>query len=46
MVKKLANDPNGLFYIVGNDDFLNETIQCLREEDIETTQIVLDKHPE
>lgn len=45
-VKKLAYDPNGLFYIVGSDDFLNETIQCLREEGVKPTQIVLDKHPE
>lgn len=40
----LAADKEGLFYIVGSDDFLRETIATLRGRGIVREQIVLDKH--
>src|SRR5690606_6094499 len=42
-VKKLAADKDGLFYIVGSDDFLMENIKLLREQGVKTEQIMLDK---
>lgn len=42
-VKKLAADEDGLFYVVGSDDFLMENIKLLREQGIKTEQIMLDK---
>ncbi|MBB6453511.1 ferredoxin--NADP+ reductase [Salirhabdus euzebyi] len=43
-VKKLAADKEGLFYIVGSDDFLVQNIEVLREQNIKPEQIMLDKH--
>jgi len=42
-VKKLAADKDGLFYVVGSDDFLVQNIEVLREQGIEPEQIKLDK---
>ncbi|WP_062108671.1 hypothetical protein [Bacillus niameyensis] len=43
-VKKLAADKDGLFYIVGSDEFLVQNIEALREQGIKPEQIMLDKH--
>ncbi|MNW26904.1 hypothetical protein D3C74_36860 [compost metagenome] len=43
-VNKLAADQNGLFYVVGSDEFLVQNIEILREQGIKAEQIVLDKH--
>lgn len=43
-VETLAGDRDGLFYLVGSDDFLRETIATLRKRGIAREQIVLDKH--
>ncbi len=40
----LAQDMDGLYYVVGSDDFLRETIATLLERGIAREQIVLDKH--
>lgn len=42
--KTLAQDMDGLYYVVGSDDFLRETIATLLERGIAREQIVLDKH--
>jgi len=42
-VKKLAADKDGLFYVVGSDDFLLQNIEVLREQGIKPEQIKLDK---
>lgn len=42
-VKNLAADKNGLFYIVGSDEFLVQNIEVLREQGIKPEQIMLDK---
>lgn len=43
-VNKLATDQDGLFYVVGSDEFLVQNIAILREQGIKAEQIVLDKH--
>lgn len=43
-VKNLAEDKEGLFYVVGSDEFLVQNIEVLREQGIEPEQIMLDKH--
>lgn len=43
-VKNLAADQDGLFYIVGSDEFLVQNIKVLREQGIMPEQIMLDKH--
>jgi ferredoxin--NADP+ reductase len=43
-VKDLASDKEGLFYIVGSDDFIFDTIACLRKADIADEQLYLDKY--
>lgn len=43
-VKKLAADKDGLFYVVGSDEFLMQNIEVLREQGIKPEQIMLDKH--
>ena len=43
-VKNLATDKNGLFYVVGSDEFLVQNIKVLREQGIKVEQIMLDKH--
>ncbi|KRG13682.1 bifunctional nitric oxide dioxygenase/dihydropteridine reductase 2 [Virgibacillus soli] len=43
-VKKLAADKDGLFYVVGSDEFLKQNIEVLREQGIKPEQIMLDKH--
>jgi len=43
-VKILAADMNGLFYVVGSDEFLVQNIEVLREQGIKPEQIMLDKH--
>ncbi|MEI3605753.1 dihydropteridine reductase [Pseudogracilibacillus sp. SE30717A] len=42
-VKNLAADKDGLFYVVGSDEFLMQNIEVLREKGIEPEQIMLDK---
>ncbi|MEK3982928.1 dihydropteridine reductase [Paenibacillus sp. FSL K6-3166] len=42
-VKNLATDKDGLFYIVGSDEFLVQNIEVLREQGIKPDQIMLDK---
>lgn len=43
-VKNLATDKDGLFYVVGSDEFLVQNIEVLREQGIKPEQIKLDKH--
>jgi len=43
-VKKLAADKDGLFYVVGSDEFLVQNIKVLREQGVKPEQIMLDKH--
>ncbi|MCJ7842116.1 dihydropteridine reductase [Lederbergia sp. NSJ-179] len=43
-VKNLAADKDGLFYVVGSDEFLVQNIEVLREQGIKPEQIRLDKH--
>ncbi|QQK74879.1 dihydropteridine reductase [Salicibibacter cibarius] len=43
-VKKLAADKEGLFYVVGSDEFLVQNIEVLHEQGIDPEQIMLDKH--
>ena len=42
-VKSLAADKDGLFYVVGSDEFLVQNIEVLREQGIKPEQIMLDK---
>lgn len=42
-VKHLAADKQGLFYVVGSDEFLMQNIEVLREQGIKPEQIMLDK---
>lgn len=42
-VKSLAKDKDGLFYVVGSDEFLVQNIEVLREQGIKPEQIMLDK---
>ncbi|MCM3636983.1 dihydropteridine reductase [Sporosarcina luteola] len=42
-VKNLAADKEGLFYVVGSDEFLVQNIEVLREQGINSEQIMLDK---
>lgn len=42
-LQKLAADKEGLFYIVGSDEFLTQNIAVLRENGISDEQIMLDK---
>ncbi|WP_047984339.1 ferredoxin reductase domain-containing protein [Ornithinibacillus californiensis] len=42
-VKALAADKEGLFYIVGSDEFLLQNMEVLREHGIQPEQIMLDK---
>ncbi|HLU22595.1 MAG TPA: dihydropteridine reductase [Bacillaceae bacterium] len=42
-VKKLAADKDGIFYVVGSDEFLEQNIELLREQGIRPEQIMLDK---
>ena len=42
-VESLADDADGLFYIVGSDDFLKENIGLLRGQGVTREQILLDK---
>lgn len=43
-VKNLAADKDGLFYVVGSDEFLVQNIEVLLEQGIKPEQIKLDKH--
>ena len=43
-VEKLASDQDGLFYVVGSDEFLLQNIDLLRMNGIKADQIILDKH--
>jgi ferredoxin-NADP reductase len=43
VVKALATDKGGLFYIVGSDEFLIQNMEVLREHGIKPEQIMLDK---
>lgn len=42
-VKNLIADKDGLFYIVGSDEFLKQNIELLRAQGIKPEQIMLDK---
>jgi ferredoxin--NADP+ reductase len=42
-VKSLATDKDGLFYVVGSDEFLVQNIEVLRGQGINPEQIMLDK---
>lgn len=42
-VRELAADQEGIFYIVGSDEFLHENIDVLLKEGIAKSQIMLDK---
>ncbi|MBS7345413.1 MAG: dihydropteridine reductase [Caryophanon sp.] len=42
-VHKLAGDANGLYYVVGSDEFLHENIALLMDNGVTREQIVLDK---
>lgn len=42
-VNTLAEDGDGLFYVVGSDEFLRQNIQLLRAQGIQPEQIMLDK---
>ncbi len=42
-MKNLAADKDGLFYVVGSDEFLVQNIEVLREQGIKPEQIMLDK---
>lgn len=43
-VQAFAKDREGLFYIVGSDEFLEQNIALLRQEGIPVEQIIIDKH--
>lgn len=43
-VKKLAADKDGVFYIVGSDEFLAQNIAVLREAGISDDNLLLDKY--
>ncbi len=43
-VKNLSADKNGLFYVVGSDEFLKQNIEVLLEQGVKPEQIMLDKH--
>ncbi|PIC87304.1 dihydropteridine reductase [Sporosarcina sp. P20a] len=43
-VKSLSADKEGLFYVVGSDEFLLQNIAVLREQGIKPEQIMIDKH--
>lgn len=43
-VKNLAADKDGLFYVVGSDEYIEENIELLLELGIKPEQIKLDKH--
>lgn len=45
-VERLAEDKDGLFYIVGSDEFLTQNIALLKEKGISPEQIILDKREE
>jgi Na+-transporting NADH:ubiquinone oxidoreductase subunit NqrF len=42
-VKKLAADQDGLFYVIGSDEFIIQNIEVIRELGIKQEQILLDK---
>ncbi|MGV3464203.1 MAG: dihydropteridine reductase [Heyndrickxia sp.] len=43
-VKNLTADKDGVFYVVGSDEFLVQNIEVLLEQGIKPEQIMLDKH--
>lgn len=45
-VKSFATDRDGLFYVVGSDEFLEQNIEVLLEQGIKSEQIMLDKREE
>lgn len=42
-VKNLAADKDGVYYVVGSDEFLVQNIEVLRDQGITSNQIMLDK---
>lgn len=42
-VSKLASDHDGIFYIVGSDEFISQNIEVLNAQGIQPEQIMLDK---
>lgn len=42
-VRNLAADQDGIFYVVGSDEFIIQNIEVLREQGIQPEQIMLDK---
>ena len=45
-VRDLAADHEGIFYVVGSDEFIVQNIEVLREQGIQPEQIMLDKRKE
>lgn len=43
-VRDIAADKDGLFYVVGSDEFLMNNIGVLQEQGVKPEQIMLDKH--
>src|SRR5699024_6668943 len=43
-VKYLATDIEGLFYVVGSDEFLVQNIEVLQEQGVNADHIMLNKH--
>jgi|SRR5699024_7908032 len=43
-VENLASDKDGLFYIVGSDEFIEQNIEVLLKHGIKHDKIMLDKH--
>lgn len=43
-VKNLAADNDGLYYVVGSNEFIVQNLDVLREKGIKAGQIILDKH--
>lgn len=41
--EQLAGDPNGLYYVVGSEEFIKQNIQLLFSKGITREQIILDK---
>ncbi|MBQ0138358.1 MAG: FAD-dependent oxidoreductase [Kurthia sp.] len=41
--EKLAEDSEGIFYVIGSDEFIMQTIELLNKHDVKREQIVLDK---
>lgn len=43
---QLMADKDGIFYVVGSDEFLKQNIELLLKNDFPKDQVILDKHPQ